>query len=78
MGVEPYMVANSLVGVVAQRLMRKVCPYCKKEVAPSLSDCLAKANKSWSIFSNIIFTSPLILIYYTINIFFVYLYRQTS
>lgn len=41
MGVEPYMVANSLVGVVAQRLMRKVCPYCKKEVATSLSDHLA-------------------------------------
>ena len=31
MGVEPYMVANSLVGVVAQRLMRKVCPYCKRK-----------------------------------------------
>ena len=41
MGVEPYMVANSLVGVVAQRLMRKVCPYCKNEVATSLSDRLA-------------------------------------
>ena len=27
MGLEPYMIANSLVGVVAQRLMRKVCPY---------------------------------------------------
>lgn len=28
MGIEPYMIANSLVGVVAQRLMRKVCPDC--------------------------------------------------
>ncbi len=28
MGLEPYMIANSLVGVVAQRLMRKVCPDC--------------------------------------------------
>lgn len=28
MGLEPYMVANSLVGLVAQRLMRKVCPDC--------------------------------------------------
>lgn len=28
MGLEPYMIANSLVGVVAQRLMRKVCPEC--------------------------------------------------
>ena len=32
MGVEPYMVANSLVGVVAQRLMRKLCPECAKEI----------------------------------------------
>lgn len=29
MGIEPYMVANSLIGVVAQRLMRKICPHCK-------------------------------------------------
>ncbi len=28
MGVEPYLIANSLVGLVAQRLMRKVCPIC--------------------------------------------------
>ena len=28
MGVEPYLVAGSLLGVVAQRLVRKVCPSC--------------------------------------------------
>ncbi|MCR5120448.1 MAG: Flp pilus assembly complex ATPase component TadA [Lachnospiraceae bacterium] len=28
MGIEPFMVANSLVGVIAQRLVRKVCPFC--------------------------------------------------
>lgn len=32
MGVETYLVANSLVGVVAQRLMRKVCPHCGQEM----------------------------------------------
>ena len=31
MGAEPYLIANSLVGAVAQRLMRKLCPYCKKK-----------------------------------------------
>lgn len=31
MGAEPYLIANSLVGAVAQRLMRKLCPNCKKE-----------------------------------------------
>lgn len=29
MGVEPYMLAATLNGVVAQRLVRKVCPHCK-------------------------------------------------
>ncbi|MDD6328582.1 MAG: ATPase, T2SS/T4P/T4SS family [Eubacteriales bacterium] len=28
MGVEPYMIASSLVGIIAQRLVRKVCPFC--------------------------------------------------
>ena len=28
MGVEPYMLASSLVGIVAQRLVRKACPFC--------------------------------------------------
>jgi type IV pilus assembly protein PilB len=28
MGVERYMIANALVGIVAQRLVRKVCPVC--------------------------------------------------
>ena len=28
MGIEPYMLANSLVGIIAQRLVRKVCPAC--------------------------------------------------
>ena len=28
MGVEPFMIASSLVGIVAQRMVRKVCPFC--------------------------------------------------
>ena len=35
MGLAPYLVANSLVGVVAQRLVRKVCLNCAYEVAPT-------------------------------------------
>jgi type IV pilus assembly protein PilB len=31
MGVEPFLVASSLLGVIAQRLVRKVCSRCKKE-----------------------------------------------
>ncbi len=29
-GVEPYLIASSLIGVVAQRLVRKICPTCRK------------------------------------------------
>lgn len=30
MGVEPYLLADVLEGVIAQRLVRRLCPYCKK------------------------------------------------
>ncbi len=30
MGVQDYLLAASLIGVVAQRLIRKICPYCKE------------------------------------------------
>jgi len=33
MGVEPYLINSSLVCVVSQRLVRKICPYCKEEYA---------------------------------------------
>jgi type IV pilus assembly protein PilB len=29
MGVEPYLIADALVGVIAQRLVRRLCPSCK-------------------------------------------------
>jgi len=37
MGAKNYMVADSLIGVVAQRLVRKICPYCKTEYFPSIA-----------------------------------------
>ena len=30
MGIEPVLVASSIVAIQAQRLVRKVCPYCKR------------------------------------------------
>ncbi|MDR2163967.1 MAG: GspE/PulE family protein [Clostridiales Family XIII bacterium] len=35
MGVPPYLVGNSLVGLVAQRLVRKICPHCMEEYEAS-------------------------------------------
>ena len=35
MGIESYMLANSLVGIIAQRLVRKICPDCGEWGIPS-------------------------------------------
>lgn len=35
MGVPSYMLASSLVGIMAQRLVRKICPMCKAKYVPS-------------------------------------------
>lgn len=34
-GVEPYLIAGAVKGIVSQRLVRRVCPHCKKPYAPS-------------------------------------------
>ncbi|MDD4189589.1 MAG: GspE/PulE family protein, partial [Eubacteriales bacterium] len=41
MGVEPYMLSASLVGIIAQRLVRKICPVCKREYIPDPEDVRA-------------------------------------
>ncbi|MFM2328649.1 MAG: hypothetical protein RLZZ494_752, partial [Pseudomonadota bacterium] len=33
MGVEPFLLSSSLLGVLAQRLVRKLCPHCKRQDA---------------------------------------------
>jgi type IV pilus assembly protein PilB len=35
MGVEPFLLAPSLIGIIAQRLVRTICPSCKEEYTPS-------------------------------------------
>lgn len=40
MGVEPFLVASTLIGVVAQRLVRLLCPYCKKPVEMTREEIL--------------------------------------
>ena len=37
MGIEPYLLASSLIGVVAQRLLRTICPKCKTTYFPDES-----------------------------------------
>ena len=34
MGIEPFLLSSSLLGVLAQRLVRKLCPHCKRQDPP--------------------------------------------
>ena len=35
MGIEPFLIASSVILIMAQRLVRKLCPHCKKEYTPA-------------------------------------------
>ena len=41
LGVEPFLVAPSLLGIVAQRLVRTVCSACKEDYVPDASELVA-------------------------------------
>ena len=43
MGLEPYLLASGIVGVIAQRLMRVICPDCRERVTYS-AEVLAKVG----------------------------------
>ena len=37
-GVEPYLISATLRGVISQRLVRRICPYCGEEYTPTEED----------------------------------------
>ena len=37
-GVEPYLISSALRGVISQRLVRKICPHCKKAYRPEAQE----------------------------------------
>ena len=37
-GVEPYLIASGVRGVISQRLVRKVCPHCREEYRPDAEE----------------------------------------
>lgn len=54
MGVEPFLIASSLIGVLAQRLVRSLCPDCKQPYVPTDSErelLGLAANENGSLFS---------------------------
>jgi type II secretory ATPase GspE/PulE/Tfp pilus assembly ATPase PilB-like protein len=44
MGIEPYLLASSIEGIVAQRLVRTICPHCRSEYSPG-PDVLERVRK---------------------------------
>jgi type IV pilus assembly protein PilB len=41
MGIEPFLLASSVIGIMAQRLLRTVCPFCR-ESSPASDSVIAK------------------------------------
>jgi general secretion pathway protein E len=39
MGIEPFLLSSSLIGVIAQRLVRILCPSCKKSAPANAHEC---------------------------------------
>jgi len=54
MGVEPFLLASSLEGILAQRLVRKICPKCKEPYQPD-PNLLKSLNSSFEFDSNTVF-----------------------
>src|SRR5579884_30498 len=50
MGVEPYLVASSLIGAIAQRLVRRVCAFCSEPDMPSpeVLEAIGLTREDWS------------------------------
>jgi general secretion pathway protein E len=44
MGVEPYLVCSSVTGIMAQRLVRSICPDCKRAYSPGDEERLVFEN----------------------------------
>jgi len=54
MGVEPYILASGVIGVVAQRLVRRLCPHCRRQHTPS-ADTLRALNTAETDASQVVF-----------------------
>lgn len=41
LGVEPYVIASSVIGIVAQRMVRRICPHCREAFEPESGEVAA-------------------------------------
>ena len=56
-GVEPFVIASATIGVVAQRLVRRLCEHCRRQYTPT-SETLRALNISEADAANIPFYRP--------------------
>jgi general secretion pathway protein E len=54
MGIEPFLVTSSVVAIIAQRLVRLLCPHCKEVYVPD-EETLSNLGLSMSVLSDNIF-----------------------
>lgn len=47
MGIEPYLVCSSVIAIMAQRLVRVICPKCKRQYTPDERERLAVSNNQF-------------------------------
>jgi len=53
MGVEPYLLASGLRGIIAQRLVRRVCSFCSTDYQPSVAESEWLANQKYITLENV-------------------------
>ena len=55
MGIEPYLLSSCIVGILAQRLVRKICPECKESFTPTERELLSLGIKPESLSHNVLY-----------------------
>jgi general secretion pathway protein E len=54
MGGQPFLIASTLIGVIAQRLVRKICPHCKTSFEMKEEDLKKELDVDWNKKKNIV------------------------
>ena len=49
MGIKAYLVSAAVKGIIAQRLVRTVCPYCEEEYVPTEDELALLSHNAWRI-----------------------------
>ena len=55
MGIEPFLVSSSLIGIIAQRLLRRVCPACREAYRPTDAELEEVGLKSSDLIDGVIY-----------------------